>query len=42
MPAGEYTVEVGLYNLATGERMRVVGQGALGDSALVGRIRVSE
>jgi len=42
VPAGEYTVEVGLYNLATGERMRVVGPGALGDSALVGRIRVSE
>ena len=41
-PPGEYQVEVGLYLLATGERLPVLGEGgeALGDRILLGEVQV--
>ena len=39
LPPGQYAVEVGLYHLGTGERIRIVGGG---DSLVVGRASVPE
>ena len=43
VPPGEYTVEVGLYQLTTGERLTVSSPGAFAtDSVIIGRIQVTD
>jgi hypothetical protein len=43
-PAGEYELEIGMYEPVTGERLLVYNQEGtlLGDRILLGRIRVRE